>query len=391
MTTAPVQGDERPRLLGAAVAAVILIGVGWLVFGGDDAPVVVVQVPAPGQVVVDQLLDGTPVWVSQTEDGQVTVLEALTPPAGPIRGMVGWCAQGQRFVDPHMGLTFGPEGSRYNGFVPGRAARNDQAVGLTPRTIQIAGEAEPGDPVLVAEPIEPSIETVDPPLRGELAHGPPAACRRPDRRVGGTDPASLTGLTDHSRRRRPLGTGTWGWQIADGWLQFQPSGNARWCEGALTDRVDTACVDGSAVEVTLTVPPDAAASIVTVIGDPLAVRVDAEGRVVEAAVLPTSTWAGSSLQPSATYRLDYLAPDAGSSRLLVRSAEPRRCVSAAPAILGVSPDTSVVYIDIDTRLNVRGATTVDALRSLGVPADGLAVDVVVDGITCRALAVRDVS
>lgn len=391
MTTARVQEGARPRLVTALVLVVILVAVGWLLRDGDDAPVVVVQVPSPGEVLDEQLDDGTPVWVSQDQDGQVAVLEALTPSTGPIGGMVGWCEDGQRFVDPHMGLTFGPNGSRYNGLVPGRASPHAPTVGLTPRTIQVAGQAQPGDPVLVAQPVPPSTDKVDPPLRGELAHGPPASCRRPERRIGGTDTASLTGLRDHARRRQPLDISVPGWQIGDGWLQFGPSGNAQWCEGSLTNRGNSTCTGGDVIDVTVRVPTDAAASITTVIGDPLAVQVDEEGRIVKAAVLPTSTWAGSSLQPSATYRLDYLAPDVGSSRLLVHSADGKRCVSAAPAILGMSPDTSVIYIDVDTRLDIRGATTVDDLRRVGVPATGLAVDVVVDGITCRALAVRDVS
>lgn len=388
VTAVAPEADRRRRAAVAVGFVGVVVAGGWLVGAGSPGRVSVVEVPPADHVVPDQLEDGTPVWITRDGD-RITVLEAVTPVDSPISGLVGWCGPGVRFHDPHTGLSFGPDGERYSGVVPARAAPGGEVRGLTSHSVQVGGDADVGDPVAVGDPVPAPVGTVDPPRRGELVHGPPRSCRAPDRRVGATpNPEALAGLADHSSLAQPLDPGRDGWQIAEGWLRIEADGGAGWCEGALTARGDTPCTPRPDVDVAIPVPPESAAAVTTVVGDPLAVEVDG-GRIVAAAALPTSTWAGSSLQPAMTYRLAYLASDATNSRLLVHGPEPRRCVSSAPAVLGVSPDTSVVYIDVDTRVDVRSVSTVAGLRGLAVPTGGLGVEVVVDGVTCRTLAVRD--
>ncbi|MGI9015630.1 MAG: hypothetical protein ACR2HR_00750 [Euzebya sp.] len=381
----------RPATLVGVTVALLVIG--WMVRSTDSTAVVVVEAPPQDHVVPRLLTDGTPVWISTSPLGDVQILEAFAPGGGPIGGLVGWCESGLRFVDPQLGLTFGPDGRRYGGFVPGRLnPRTNVPVGLTPRRTQVEGRFRAGAPIRVLQAEDPWLGTQDPPLMGELAHGPPEACRLADRQGDLPEtPALPPGLTDHAFLATDIDATTDGWQVARGWLQIHPDAGISWCPGPLRDRSATACDgdgDGIGVPVDLDLAVDELGAVVTNIGDPLAVRLS-DGQIVQAAVLPSSTWAGSSLQGSRTVRLQLLGPDPTGNRVLVTAATGVPCVSPAPQMTGAPEGTRVVYIDTDTRMDVRGTSEVEDLAELNPPADGFAVDVVLDAITCRALAIRD--
>ncbi len=386
-----------PWLVGATILG-LLLAQGGLLGVVRVGRVQVVAIPPQDHVEPQLLDDGTPVWVRTTGEDLV-VLDALTPGAGPVGSTVGWCGTGDRWVDPHLGLTFAPDGARYSGIVPGRLQGQGGPEGLVQRPATPAGTARAGDPAQVGDPTPGPAATVDPPLGGERGHGPPPECRLAQRRLDpvadpdGPDTAALTGLADHALWTSPLDRDREGWQVADGWLQLGPGAAARWCAGPPTARTASACADDADVDVALGLDPADVGPVVTVIGGPLLVRLDG-GRIVAAAVLPSSTWAGSSLGGTRTVGLALLGRDRTGSRLLVRPTEADRCLSPAPLMAGAPEGTQAVYIDADTEVRLARTTTLEGLTGLGMDApeavEGIAVDVVLDTVTCRALAIREV-
>ncbi|CAN5325028.1 hypothetical protein BH23ACT9_BH23ACT9_07710 [soil metagenome] len=380
---------------------VALVAVVWLLAGGRAGQAVeVLDVPPEDHVEARLLTDGTPVWV--TSDGvAVTVLEALTPSRGVVGGITGWCALGGRFVDPHLGVSFGPDGARYAGIVPGRMHRDqDLRVGLTPRPVLLTDDVHPGAPLRVLSAAAPADGAIRPPLGSVRGLGPPAACRLPLDRERRLDATVGTGLSGHGHLASRLDPGRGGWQIADGWIEVQPDGSTRWCEGPMAPPPDDTadfCDDRRGVPVHLPLGEGEAGGVVTAIGAPLAVRVT-NGAVTDVAVLPSSSWHGSSLSGTRRHVLTLTGIDVDGGRLVVRHQRDLPCIGPAPRGLGSPVGSDVVYVGPDPVLRVGGDGIADlagAAERTGLadptgrpdPGDLRDVEVVVDDVTCRALSV----
>lgn len=358
---------------------------------GGGGEVVVLEAPAVGVVEPVLLAGGPPAWAWTSGAGTVEVVEALTPATGPIGGVVGWCADGARFVDAHLGVSFAADGSRYVGHTRGRVPADATATGLARYGVEVArGDGSRPDLVRILDRSPGRTGAVAPPTGTGAALGTPQGCRLPDRRLDGRDPSSLIGVRDHADLAGPLDAGVDGWQIADGWVRIGPDGGARWCTGSVDRDRPCPAVDG--VTVDLGVSPDEAGGAITGVGDPLAVRLHA-GRVVAAAVLPSSTWVGSSLRGATAHRVRLLGMDPTGSRLLVARMQDAdgggdgdNCISPAPSMSPAPAGTAAVYVDLDTRFAVGEAATADELARIG-EAPAVVVDVTVDAVTCRALLI----
>ncbi len=374
-----------------AIALLAVVGVVGLVLllRSPSTPVQVIEVPDRGEVVARTLPDGTPVWVVAATDGDVRVVEALTPSTGPIGGIVGWCAAGQRYVDPILGVSFAPDGTRYNGVIPGRLGRaDDPRTGLRLLRFEAGGGARAGDPLRIGDAREPSREVRDAPIRGELGNGPPLGCRLPDP----DDPETgggLSGLLHHGGLADDFDATREGWQLVRAYVQVEPDGRTRLCEqrdGGFAPE----CADVAGARVDLGLREEAPGTVTTRVGTPLAVRVE-NGTIVGVAVLPTSAWIGSSLRRTETEQLTLIGWDEVERRVLVRPSPDRSvppCVSPAPPRLsGGNDEAFVVYLsegaDVFGSDQFFGAFSTDSARV------ALEVDVVIDRVTCRALAVRE--
>lgn len=104
----------------AALTLLVVIGVAQLradddrnvIAGtGDGNELTTLAAPAPGEVVAEQLADGTPVWLVGHDDGSYTVLDAASAhrPYG-VAHLVGWCAAARVFVDPQHGSHYDDRG-----------------------------------------------------------------------------------------------------------------------------------------------------------------------------------------------------------------------------------------------------------------------------------------
>lgn len=104
----------------AALTLLVVIGVAQLradddrnvIAGtGDGNELTTLAAPAPGDVVAEQLADGTPVWLVGHDDGSYTVLDAASAhrPYG-VAHLVGWCAAARVFVDPQTGSHYDDRG-----------------------------------------------------------------------------------------------------------------------------------------------------------------------------------------------------------------------------------------------------------------------------------------
>lgn len=120
--------QRRRRTTGralAAAAAVAVLGAGVLLAatlersGGEVAAgpgtETTLSGPPMGEVVAEQLADGSPVWVVHHEDGEVTVVDATSThqPYG-LATLIGWCATSRGFEDPQHGSSYDERG-RYRG------------------------------------------------------------------------------------------------------------------------------------------------------------------------------------------------------------------------------------------------------------------------------------
>lgn len=126
--------QRRRRNMGRALAAaalVVVLGVTAAAIrlpGSDDEVTAGVpggdlstslSVPPAGEVVADQLVDGTPVWVVRHGDETVSVIDAVSPhqPFGTGH-LVGWCATSRLFEDPQWGSVFDEHGEKRAGPAP---------------------------------------------------------------------------------------------------------------------------------------------------------------------------------------------------------------------------------------------------------------------------------
>lgn len=107
-------------VLGVTAAAVRLPGSDDEVTAGvPDGALSSLSVPPAGEVVADQLVDGTPVWVVRHGDETVSVIDAVSPhqPFGTGQ-LVGWCATSRLFEDPQWGSVFDEHGEKRAGPAP---------------------------------------------------------------------------------------------------------------------------------------------------------------------------------------------------------------------------------------------------------------------------------
>ncbi|HUG86467.1 MAG TPA: hypothetical protein VMM13_18010 [Euzebya sp.] len=365
----------------AAATALVIAVLVVAMAGRTD--VVVILAPTGDEPEALLLDDGTPAWAS-SRNGEVVLLAALTPTDGVIGGLVGWCADGRRFLDPHLGMSFTSDGGRYVGGVPGRLPPANRVGGLARFQVEVYDQAGHRDLVRVHEVSAHVAEAVRPGLSGEMSHGPPVTCRLPDRRLVGRDPSSLDAMADHAHLAGPLDLGRLGWHIADGWMRIGPDGETRWCQGRV-DR-DASC---DAVPSDLALQPSAStAPVVTGLGDPLAVRV-ADGRIVGVAVLPSSTWVGSSLRGTRSHHVRQLGRDPSGSRLVLVGGVDEPCAGPAPAMSQAPAGAQVIYIDLDTVVDLPWAASPAALPLIG-EAPVAEVVIAIDAVTCRALSITDV-
>jgi hypothetical protein len=95
------------------VVGLVLLG-SWLALGGDDRPLL--PLPPPDEPVAATLADGTPVWVMRRAEGDVTVVEALSPRYDlGVRELVGWCPGSRQFFDTLHASRWAEDGSWASG------------------------------------------------------------------------------------------------------------------------------------------------------------------------------------------------------------------------------------------------------------------------------------
>ncbi|MEE8602786.1 hypothetical protein [Euzebya tangerina] len=414
----------RRRLI--AVLAIAAVGVLVVVAArsADRATVTdVLPIPDVGSIRADRLANGTPVFVISTPalgdtPPTLDVIQAFTPEVeGPITGLVAWCSASSQFVDPHHGVVYDHRGRRVPSSLAGREdpsvtfADHTALDDLIHRRMTLAeGREAPGDPIVVGgiQPLQPWQVEQRPFMQPAL---PPRSCRLPDRPLplGELAEASTgddgvvadgqafadqlrgTRTVDHSFLAGPLEGDRTGWQITDGWVVVGPDGTVRWCPDD-----PTACDDAAGTpEVAFGFEPDDVGRSGAALGDPLAVRLDTDGRVARVAVMADSTWRGSSLRGIETVR-GVLANVPSQGRPVVGVAEldtvgPSRCADRAPRVptapavedaaplgFSVSADTLIAVGDASTALDLSRLDLTEAPRE---------VEVELDAVTCTALAI----
>ncbi|HUG86468.1 MAG TPA: hypothetical protein VMM13_18015 [Euzebya sp.] len=401
--------SSRRRLGRLTAAVAVLVIVVLAARTTDDAAVTdVLAIPEPGSVRADRLDNGTPVFTVQapstTPDGAMTidVIQAFTTEVeGPITGLVGWCAAAQQFTQPHLGPLYDVRGRRLpsstEGRVPAAQLFDDHTAldDLVQREVtRIDGRDQAEDPIIVGGiQLLQDFQVAQRPAMSPAV--PPTRCRLPDQPFvdgadGPSEPSAGTDASSGARRPRlldhgflagPVDPGATGWQITTGWLLVQPDGQTIWCDEP-PDRDGNKCPRPRAdIAVGFSFDARQTGGIATVIGSPLAVRLH-DGVVRRAAVLPASTWHGSSLRGTEVLRgvglaLEEVGTQGTERRLALAGAryaqeEGGACLRRWPVR---SPGGTVnLPVTADT-----------ILRGL---ADRQ--EVVVDAVTCRALLVSDI-
>lgn len=153
---------QRPRLSSAVliaagtglIAVLIVVGVlvgtdhPWLAIGptapdrpgSDDG----IPVPEVGDVVVAQLADGSPVFVTQPSPGEILVLDAVDPHRpGGIRKLVVFCRSSLMFEDLRHGSTFDQWGNWAFGPAPSGLALYPTEPAEDGRTVRVVGDRGP--------------------------------------------------------------------------------------------------------------------------------------------------------------------------------------------------------------------------------------------------------
>lgn len=115
-----------------------LTGADFGVPGPVDIPDQQFDRPEPGQVLPEQLADGTPIWVVGLDD-DVVVLDARSPHT--VSGLVGWCGTMPGFTDSPGAARFDSRGRYTFGPAP---------TGLTPYAVEVGQ-----DTVTVQRRLEP--------------------------------------------------------------------------------------------------------------------------------------------------------------------------------------------------------------------------------------------
>ena len=405
--TGPPAGPAESAGRRWPVLLAVVVGVGLLgrLLFAVDAPTDVLLLPEAGTVRAAKLDDGTPVFASHLADDTVHVVEAFGTVDGPIGSIVGWCPSARQFVDPHLGALYDPAGLRYPGAIDGRAPTDLAALedptaddDLTRREFdRIEGRGDAEDPIRIGEPVAAGAERGTPssPLAGGQPLGTPSSCRvEPEPLVPPVDtpPPASNRMLDHSFQAVLLRLPRDGWHITDGWLVVDRDGSTTWCRQD-PGTIPPVCPDVAPVPIDVAISPADTGGGWAVIGGPLAARVS-ERRVVELAVLPRSTWRGSSLRGATTHEvvlrhvwdrrgeLEVALPEDVES--LPACMEPRIGADGGP-LLGR------VEIAADTQFEVDGET--DPLVLATSPADDpmdVPVELLLDDVTCRALLVRSV-
>jgi hypothetical protein len=391
----------RRRSTGIAAAVAVLVGLGLTAVSADRATVTdVLSIPPEATVVADRLGNGTPVFVVHSPGGPdgaplVDVIQAFTTEVdGPVTELVGWCGRAQLFVAGHHGPLYDVRGRRLASAVSGRLPAAVTLQGRTAlddlihrRSSAIADRLAEGQPLRVdgIQPLQPWQGPDRPPPGNRV---PPDACRLPAPVGASDEPAAAPRVIHHGFLAGRLDPGAAGWQITDGWLHVSADGTASWCDDEPVGTTCEAPRPDVVVDLGLTAA-DVGAD--TVLGGPLAVRMG-DGAVQRVAVLPTSTWVGSSLRGTRTHGgvlTGAPAADRPELRLLAVGYDdgcPRTWVSTTSAGGRVTrvPLDPAVHVDVDGVTDPEAL--VDGVRDVGVD---VAVEVVVDAVTCRALAVTD--
>lgn len=380
----------------------------------DDATVTdVLAIPEFETVRADRLTNGTPVFIVHTPaegPGQPPVIDVIqafaTEVEGPVTGLVGWCAAGGQFIDPHHGSLYDNRGRRLPSSLQGRTP---QTAGYATHTAlddlvhrsadPIEGRSDPGDPVVVTgiQSLQPWQVQQRPLLQSAL---PPATCRLPQSPVlpdPNADPPYRQ-VIDHSFLAGPIKPETDGWQITDGWLIIDVDGSGRWCAVEPTVHASPRCPDGEGlVDVGFVVDVADVGGVAAVIGGPLAVRL--QGGVVErVATMPDSTWRGSSLQGTDRVTGSFVSLDNARAEvhIVVGDQDPEPlCVDTYRSVPLANDSATAVPVNGDTQFELVGSE-VDLLASdrwVAARSDAArqrpAAEVIIDRTTCRALVVRD--
>jgi hypothetical protein len=415
---ADTEGEEAPgtprrrRLVTAAVVAAVLVGLVASARSADRATVdEVLEVPDLDTVRADRLSTGTPVFAVATRvaDGggpALDVIQAFVPEVeGPVTALVGWCEAAGVFVDPHHGPVYDVRGRRLPTTLFGRSRQDGRRLTALDDLIHRTSEALPGqgDRAGVArvggvqrlQPWQlrdrPDLSPVTPPRRCRVPDAPPAA---PAAGSPTGSEAAAPQVTDHAFLAARVDPERGGWQITDGWLVVQPDGRARWCDEAPGPLPDARCGEPREdVPVGFSFAPAEVGGAGAVLGGPLAVRF-ADGAVARVAVLPRSTWVGSSLRGTEVLEGDLVRswtveePTVG-----VRDLEGTgRCPATYPGGLVDGVPVARVPVTAATVVDLRDGAGADAAALGGLDQlaldRGVRVEVEVDGTTCEALVLR---
>ncbi|CAN5324980.1 hypothetical protein BH23ACT9_BH23ACT9_07700 [soil metagenome] len=404
--------DSAPRRrLGRIAAGLVVLALVVVAAQTADRATVtdVLSIPDFPTVRPERLENGTPVFVVHAagdrpgDPAVIDVIQAFTTEVtGPVTGLVGWCAASRQFVAAHHGALYDRRGRRMPATLRGRSASPAEGVNALADLIHrqsqpVDGRTEPEDPILVGgvERLRPWQVQDRPGLAPTV---PPARCRLQDDPVVGTDAGdSFHRLVDHSFLAGPLDPAVDGWQMTEGWLLITPDGRGTWCEAAPLPGPPATCSQPRAdVRIGFAVDPQDVGGVAVVIGGPLAARLQG-GVVQRVAVTIRSTWIGSSLQGTERYQGAFATLDADRGMVVVRSAEgtPVRseagtCRAAFPSVWTPEGVALGIQVSGGTTFQVDGTTDPADLAALPTYIDdGPPVEVVVDAVTCRALAVTD--
>ncbi|WP_370327962.1 hypothetical protein [Euzebya sp.] len=401
-------GPTRRHRLGLVLVVVaVLVGVVGLARSTGRATATdVLAIPAFETVRADRLANGTPVFVVHgptPEGGEgpvLDVIQAFTPEVeGPITELVAWCAASQQFVAAHHGPLYDSRGRRLPsstaGRDPGAAAFAERTAvdDLVHRQVEVVeGRTDPEDPIVVGavQPLRPWQVEDRPYLQ---AATPSPSCRLTADPPGGrTGDEPFRRVVDHSFLAGPVDPEAAGWQITDGWLLIASDGSVTWCDEAPAAGLTPSCPSPREdVEVGFGFEPADVGGVATAIGGPLAVRF-ANGAVARAAVLADSSWHGSSLRGTERHRGRLVTswtaedPRIGLADLAaLPGGGAAGCRAAFPT--GGDPARTAVPVTGQTAVDVGGVDDLAALDDLA--GRGAPVEVVVDAVTCTALAVVD--
>lgn len=103
----------------------------------------VLPVPPVGEVLPAYLEDGTPVFVSHPEDGEVLVLGALSPHVVAWHGkLVGYCPSSQWFEEPRHADRFNAWGDYTGGPAPYALPDHEAVLSADGSTVRVTGEVD---------------------------------------------------------------------------------------------------------------------------------------------------------------------------------------------------------------------------------------------------------